>query len=273
MTLQIFGGLNEKEFLTGVDYVETENSGLTGIRTSNDSSAYGAMRTYEVKVEILCFKRDSDSVIAAFPAKPSALSTVGGSNNDGTLADRVQWGTGYELKTVSPSSFSPSMMKLVATYRKTVSDAQDAWPPSLTVSCSAGVYTVKWNGVAVQDWDNGTGSCGTTGVEFIKLPQIIKTYVVIRSVDGTLYQRTEDRYENRLDIRVDGASIVVFTTRARTVVTTGEVAISSGSAGETLTATLEGGTDYTADLRWEEDGTNYIQLLWNSLPSLKWEPA
>jgi len=264
--LQQIGGLNEKEFLTAVDYVETPESGVAGIKTSYDASAYGDMLTFEVKMAILCWKRDVDDVIAAFPKAPTALSTVGGKNADGSTADRVEWGSGFQLKTVSPSSHSPSLVRLMATYVKTVAAAQESYPSVITVACASGVYTVSWNGTAMLALDNGTGSCGTAGLEFVKLPQTVANVTVIRSVDGTLYQRTEDRYFSRLGVRVDGTQISKSEVRTQAVITEAEVAISSGAVGEVTNSTTELSTAYNAVLEWIVDGTSSCKLMWCSYP-------
>jgi len=259
---QQFGGFNDKT-LMAVDYEESVESGLADVRRKYKADESGWMREYEVHLVILYWKRDQVSVLAAVPTQPSSLTTTAGKNSDGTAATRLAWGAGYTLSDISTSAVkgSPSICKSTCIYTKSVSEAQDSYPDNLTITCSSGVYSVVWQGETFFEWDNGTGSCGTDGVEFVKMPQRKKLYRVTREVNGKQYQKTENRFYAVLEIRVDGVTISEHEVLLKTSGQSDDESVVNETIGEELVSTVDQGTDYAAELTWYSDG-DICRLIW-----------
>lgn len=269
--LVIIGGLNEKE-LMAVDYAETPDSGQAGYNRIYDATQYGWMRQYQVTICVVCFKRDMDDVIAAFPATPTNLTSCGGKNDDGSEADRIQWGSGYVLESVSHSTASPSLVSLSGVYAKDIAEAEDSYPSGLTVTCSAGVYSVRWQATLFKTLDNGLGSCGSAGLEFVKAAQEKRTVTAYTPDDESPHVnmtiQRKRRWYNILKITVDGvlvetAGVVI---KEENVGTATIDTYDPGQAEEVVHSTEYLGITYPSDLEWYTEGSSICRLLWSGLP-------
>jgi hypothetical protein len=258
--LHTIGGFNEKE-LMAVDYAETPESGTGGITRKYKPELYGWMRETSVNIIVSCWKKDIDDVLDAFPASPTNLTSNPGKNADGSTPARLQWGSGFTLQKVSPRMQSPSIVQLHALYTREIAEAQDAYPTNLTVTCASGVYTVKWKGLTLKMLDNGTGSCGSAGLEFVKMPQRKDTVLITTIEDGTVYQETVYYYINPLEIRVDGVKVESNEVLDRSESIVPKKAQGNGPAKKETTGTEPLSDDYAADLHWYTDG-DICRLIW-----------
>jgi len=266
----IIGGLNEKD-LMNLDYVETHESGLVGFNRIYDTTQYGWMQREMIKVVVIVYKRDLMTAKSLMPRNPTSLTTVGGKNNDGTTADRIVWGSGYTLHQIQTTGISPTFVQLSATYRKDIAEAGIELPEELDVSCSAGVYTIKWQDITYKTFDNDLGSCGSAGLTFSKVNQEKRRVTAYIADDAdphvSMTVQNRDRWYNVLQILVDGVLVetqAVLIKEISTDTATTE-AYDAGSIGEVVHETTYLGTDYSATLYWEVSG-NTVRLYWSDSP-------
>lgn len=244
------------------DYAETPESGSGGVDRKYKPELYGWMRQTSVNIIVNCWKKDVKSVIDAFPTSPTNLTSNPGKSADGSTPARIQWGSGFVLQRVTPRYKSPSIQILDALYWREIAEAQAAYPANLTVSCTSGVYTVTWKGEIFRTWDNGTGSCGALGLEFVKMPQRQDTVKITTVENGTTYEETVYQYMNPLEIRVDGVLMESSEALDRTETVVSKKAISAGQAKkEIIPPTVALSDDYAADLHWYSDG-DICRLIW-----------
>lgn len=166
MTTAIIGGLNE----LGRAYTEVAESPSVRDARVYVANDLGWYIDRIITCTYSCFKRDLQTVLGVLNQTPDVLYTNAGANNNGSPATRINWGGGYELTGVTqPTSRSPSICRIQATYRKRVPEVVASPPSGLTIVCAAGVVILTWLGRQVLRLDGGTGSC-TTGLEFVKAP-------------------------------------------------------------------------------------------------------
>ena len=261
------GSFNEKELMSA-DYVESPESGQAGYSRIYDSTQFGWTRRTTVRIVLNCWKSDLKTVLDALPTNPTNLTSVAGKNSDGTEATRLQWGAGYELKDARPQYISPSIVKLSCTYSKDAAEAQDVKPDELTIVCSAGVYTVRWQTVVFKTFDTGTGVCGTTGLVFAKSNQEKRRCTVTTADDETphvnMTVQNKDRWYNVLKVYCDSVLTETLSVLAKEIVTGTETTSTYDAAeiGEVVHETTYLGTIYAADLYWAVSG-NQVRLYWS----------
>ncbi len=92
-------------------YVECVESGAV-----SDSIEAG-VRTRVVTNVYLCYKSEARTILAGLDARPAALLSAGGRNPDGTPANFVNWGPGFEIDGANVAEISPNFSKLSVRYK------------------------------------------------------------------------------------------------------------------------------------------------------------
>jgi hypothetical protein len=107
-------------------YVERPESGAV-----SDSIEAG-VRTRTVSQIIQCYKDEVRTIISGLDVLPAALLTAGGRNPDGSPANFVNWGAGFELNGADATEISPSFSKITARYTATDPEGGAGTPGSGT---------------------------------------------------------------------------------------------------------------------------------------------
>lgn len=94
-------------------YVEAMESGAM------QDSIEAGVRTRVVTNIYQCYKDEARTILDGFDAQPAALLSAGGRNPDGTPANFVNWGAGFEISGSSVSEISPNFSKLSVRYKAT----------------------------------------------------------------------------------------------------------------------------------------------------------
>lgn len=98
---------------TSARYVESHESGAF-----SDSIEAG-VRTRVVTNVYTCYKSEAKTILNGVDLRPTELLSAGGRNPDGTPANYVNWGAGYELTDTGVSDLSPNFSKLTIRYKAT----------------------------------------------------------------------------------------------------------------------------------------------------------
>lgn len=77
------------------------------------------VRTRVVTNVFQCYKSETRSILAGLNTRPPALLSAGGRNPDGTPANFVNWGPGFEIEGADVSEMSPNFSRLSVRYKAT----------------------------------------------------------------------------------------------------------------------------------------------------------
>lgn len=94
-------------------FVEAPESG------SMQDTITAGVRTRVVTNVYQCYKEETLAILAGLSTQPAALLSAGGRNPDGTPANFVNWGAGFEIDGASVSEISPNFSKLSVRYKAT----------------------------------------------------------------------------------------------------------------------------------------------------------
>jgi len=98
--------------LTGTArYVECPESGAIS------DSVEAGVRTRIVTNVYQCYKGESRAILAGLDAQPAMLLSAGGRNPDGTPANFINWGPGFEMNGKDISEMSPNFSRLSVRYK------------------------------------------------------------------------------------------------------------------------------------------------------------
>ena len=86
------------------------------------------VRTRVVTNVYQCLKSEVRDIISALDPRPATLLSAGGRNPDGTPANFVNWGAGYELTGADVSEFSPNFSRILPRYTATDPVGADGTP-------------------------------------------------------------------------------------------------------------------------------------------------
>jgi hypothetical protein len=86
---------------------------------SVSDSIDAGVRTRVVTNVYQCYKDEALTILAGMDTRPAALLSAGGRNPDGTPANYVNWGAGFEIDGVGVSEISPNFSKLSVRYKAT----------------------------------------------------------------------------------------------------------------------------------------------------------
>ena len=160
----IIGGLHE----WGEAYMEAPESGQAKDSRIYLSDLMGKYIQRDVTGVYICLKVDLLTILDAWNLAPTILYTSGGSETDGSLAARVNWGYGFSVTEIKANPISPSFCKITVTYRKNIPEAVERPPSGMVIACSAGVCSLTWKGVLFEEWDSELGVCNQ-GFEIVRM--------------------------------------------------------------------------------------------------------
>ena len=163
----IIGGLHE----WGLDYMEAPESGEAHDNLIFLSDLMGWYVQRDVNGVYICQKKDLITILDAWDLTPTVLYTSGGSDTDGSLAARVNWGYGFEVQEIRASTISPSFCKITVRYRKNTPKAAERLPSGMVIACTAGVCSLTWQDVKFEEWDSNLGVCNQ-GFEFVRMSDL-----------------------------------------------------------------------------------------------------
>ena len=160
----IIGGLHE----WGEAYMEAPESGDASDSKIFLSDLMGWYVQRDITGVYICLRVDVRTILDAWDLTPTVLYTSGGSDTDGSLAARVNWGYGFEVQEIAAAAISPSFSKITVTYRKNIPLAVERPPSGMVIACSAGVCSLTWKGVLFERWDSELGVCNQ-GFEIVRM--------------------------------------------------------------------------------------------------------
>lgn len=102
-------------------------------------SIEGSVRTRVVNKVVQCYKEETRTIIESLDTDPSELLTAGGRNPNGSPANYVNWGAGFEFQGADISEISPNFSRIVAKYKATDPAGAAGTPQSgATTGCIIG---------------------------------------------------------------------------------------------------------------------------------------
>ncbi len=165
---RIIGGLHE----FGRDYLESPESGETNDDRIWLADLMGWYVEREVGAIYVCAKEELRTILDAWDLTPNPLKTSGGSEPDGSVADEVNWGYGFEVIELRGDPISPSFCKLLVQHRKNIPEAAERPPDGMTIACENGICYLTWKGTLFETWDSGLGVCNE-GFEFYRISDTV----------------------------------------------------------------------------------------------------
>ena len=120
-------------------YTECHESGAL----SDDIEA--GVRTRQVTKVIQCYKSEVKTILAGIDTKPAALLTAGGRNPDGTPANYVNWGAGFEYEGADVAEISPHFSRVSLRYKATDPEGGEGQAAG-SESLGGGIIGRPWEG-------------------------------------------------------------------------------------------------------------------------------
>ena len=116
-----------------------------------------------IQINRVCFAKDAPIVIQQLPLGDASFSTSVLGTNGEVVNQAV--GGGYVFKGSTWAPYNRGFALISAQYEKTVSTTFEiGLPQGLGVYCEAGVCSLKYNDVVLEEFDSGTGQC-TSGLD------------------------------------------------------------------------------------------------------------
>lgn len=109
---------------------------------------------------LYCAKANTPTVLQSLGNENTDILSLGVIDKDGNVGE-ISYGSGWEMRSVNTSSLDIAFDLISISYQKEVTSAFEfGLPIGVTITCSAGVASLKYNGHTLETWTSGTGRCG-----------------------------------------------------------------------------------------------------------------
>jgi hypothetical protein len=109
---------------------------------------------------LICPTRNTQAVTSQLPSRSASISINVVSESGGV--ESRGYGDDWTLLGFDETSFAPGFSRITAVYERTVNQGFELdLPQGFTITCANGVGSFNWLGQPLEQFDSGTGVCGS----------------------------------------------------------------------------------------------------------------